>query len=232
MIEVMNETGTIASAVTERIRTEILDGTLRPGSKLKIGLVSERYAAGASPIREALNRLAADGLVTQHDQRGFTVAPISLEDLRELVKTRCWLEAIAIEQSIARRTAKWEEQLVLSYYWLSRTDRSVSPETYRTNSVWEKNHREFHAALLAACGSEHLLRYCTDLRNRADRYRQIAAAQAYPKRHEGDEHKAILDATIEGDAPLAIELLTSHYTTTLRIIEEHCSQMFDSHAAD
>lgn len=228
MTEAISETGTIASAVTERIRSEILDGTLRPGSKLKIALVSERYTAGASPIREALNRLAADGLVTQHDQRGFTVAPISLSDLRELVKTRCWLEAVALGQSIERRTARWEEKLVLSYYWLSRTDRSVSTETYRTNPVWEKNHREFHACLLAACGSEYLLRYCTDLRNRADRYRQIAAAQAYPKRHEGDEHKAILDAAIEGNAPLAIELLTAHYNTTLRIIEEHCSQMFEN----
>ncbi len=221
-----SEAGTLATSVTERLRAEILGGTLAPGKKLKVGLVSERYATGASPVREALNRLVADGLVIQYDQRGFSVAPVSLDDLRELVKTRCWLEKIALEQSIANRDADWEECLVLSFHRLSRTPRSSAAESYRTNPEWEKRHREFHAALLAKCGSKHLIRYCDELRDRADRYRQLAAVRIYPRRHEADEHKKIFDAAIEGRTSDAVDMLMGHYSTTAAIIEEHAGQIF------
>jgi GntR family carbon starvation induced transcriptional regulator len=223
--------GTLASALAERIRSEILDGTLVPGSKLKISSVAERYAAGTSPVREALNRLASDGLVQQHDQRGFSVSPVSLVELRELVQTRCWVEAIGLEQSINQRNSEWEERLVLAHHRLSRTARSVDPSTYRANPVWEEQHRAFHDALIGGCGSRPLLRFCSDLRDQADRYRQISAAQVYPRRHEGDEHLKIMEAALGGDARAAVSLLHEHYWTTFRIIEEHCSHLFDGRSS-
>jgi len=218
--------GTLASAVTERLRADVLSGALAPGAKLKIDAVRARYAAGASPVREALNRLAAEGLLLQHDQRGFAVAPVSLEDLRDLFATRCALEGLALERSIDARDPVWEERIVLAFHRLSRTPRSTDPSSYRTNPDWERHHRAFHEALIGACGSRHLLRYCADLRDRADRYRQLAAARVYPRRHEGDEHKAILDAAIEGRAGEAVSLLRAHFRTTLAIIEANAEDLF------
>ena len=72
--------------------------TLRPGQKLLIDFISERYGAGLNPVREALNRLSSEGLVERKDQRGFFVPPVSIEGWRELVKTRCWLEGKALEE--------------------------------------------------------------------------------------------------------------------------------------
>jgi GntR family transcriptional regulator, carbon starvation induced regulator len=230
MTEAVASFGTLASALAERIRSEILDGTLRPGSKLKIASVSQRYAAGTSPVREALNRLAADGLVKQLDQRGFSVSPVSLEELRELVQTRCWVEAIALEQTIVRRTTDWEEGLLLAHHRLMRTPRSVDDTTFKTNPLWEDYHRSFHTLLISGCESRPLLRFCAELRDRADRYRQIAAAQAYPRRNEGDEHRAIMEAAINGDVAQAVKLLQDHYWSTFRIIETHCSDLFQDTA--
>src|SRR5215211_2947747 len=116
---------TTATTVYDRIKDDILSGSLAPSLKLRIEFVCERYGTGASPVREALNRLSQDGLAERRDQRGFYVAPVSLEQLAELVKTRCWLEAIALRESIVHRTAEWEERLVLAFHRLSRTPRSL-----------------------------------------------------------------------------------------------------------
>jgi GntR family carbon starvation induced transcriptional regulator len=141
--------GTIATSVYERLRTDILTGGLTPGEKLRVEFVRDRYAAGNSPVREALNRLSSEGLVERREQRGFYVTTISDQDLRELTKTRCWLEAIALLESIANHTADWEEGIVLAFHRLSRTARSISETKYQSNPEWEARHRAFHRALIA-----------------------------------------------------------------------------------
>lgn len=68
-------------------------------------------------------------------------------DIRELVKTRCWLEAKAVEESIANRDQLWEENLVLAGHRLSRTPRADLGQS--ADPEWEQRHREFHLALIA-----------------------------------------------------------------------------------
>ena len=76
--------GTLASAAHARVRAEILSGVIAPGSRLHIRELCGRLGIGLSPMREALNRLSAQGLVKQSDQRGFTAAPLDLADLADL----------------------------------------------------------------------------------------------------------------------------------------------------
>jgi GntR family carbon starvation induced transcriptional regulator len=211
---------TTASTVYDRIREDILTGSLAPGLKLRIEFVCDRYGIGASPVREALNRLSSEGLVERRDQRGFYVSAVSLEQLEELVKTRCWLEAIALRESVLHRTAAWEEGLVLAFHRLSRTPRSLDATAYAFNPEWEERHREFHHALIANCGSTWLLGYCRDMRDQADRYRRLAAARIYPERQGPDEHRAIMEAAIDGDIERATDLLQQHYRRTRTIIED------------
>ena len=100
-------------------------GVLESESKLRVEWVVSRYGAGASPVREALNRLASEGLLGRHDQRGFFIMPVSAEELEELTRTRCWLEERALRESIANRTGEWEEQLVLALHRLARAQRRL-----------------------------------------------------------------------------------------------------------
>jgi GntR family carbon starvation induced transcriptional regulator len=215
-----NIRATTATTVYDRIRDDILSGSLAPSLKLRIEFVCERYSTGASPVREALNRLSQDGLVERRDQRGFYVAAVSLEQLAELVKTRCWVEAIALRESIMHRTARWEEGVVIAFHHLSRTKRSLDIAAYTFNPEWEERHRAFHHALIANCGSSQLLAFCDDLRDQADRYRKLAAAHVYPQRQGSDEHRAIMEAAIDGDIERAVALLEAHYRKTQAIIEE------------
>lgn len=212
------ERGTLASTVYEKLRNDIMAGELRPGERLRSDLLRERYEVGNSPMREALNRLAADGLVSREDQKGFRVADASRDALSELVKTRCWLEEVAIRQSIANGGAEWEERLVLAFHRLSRTPRSSSEDGYTHNPDWEAYHREFHLALISGCGSTWLIGFCDQLNDQAERYRQLAVQKAYPKRHELDEHREIYEAVVDGRADDAVAGMIAHYSRTAEII--------------
>jgi GntR family transcriptional regulator, carbon starvation induced regulator len=61
-----------------------------------------------------MNRLSTEALVTQSDQRGFRVTPVSADDLLELTRTRCWINEVALRVSIARGNRGWEEQVLLA----------------------------------------------------------------------------------------------------------------------
>jgi hypothetical protein len=83
-------------AAYRRIRADLVHGRLAPGRKLGLDGLRQIYGAGVSTLREALNRLASEGLVIAEGQRGFAVAPVSAEDLREVAELRLLLECHAI----------------------------------------------------------------------------------------------------------------------------------------
>ena len=205
---------TIASTVYEQLRRDILEARLDPGAKLRIEFVCQRYGARNTPVREALNRLAAEGLLQRAEQRGFSVAPMSVAELAELVDTRTAIEAMALRRSLSQRSTEWEENLVLAHHRLGRTPRSLNPRRFEANPEWEALHRSFHRALLAACGSRWLLRFSDELADHAYRYRQRSMQGDYRKRNVGAEHAAILEAALSGEAERAVQLLTAHYRRT------------------
>jgi DNA-binding GntR family transcriptional regulator len=211
---------TRATSLFDQLRADLLAGVLEPGSKLAIEALAEHYATSATPLREALNRLVSDGLVERREQRGFVVAPISAEDLAEITKTRCWLEERALRESIAARSAEWEEALVLAHHRLARTPRSLSDKRFEDNPAWEPLHRAFHRALIAGCGSRWLLSFCDQLADQHHRYRRLSAPRAFLKRGVKGEHLQLMEAAIEGRADDAVALLRTHFERTAKIIRD------------
>jgi len=211
---------TRTSAIYERLRREIIQGTLLPGEKLRIEVLRTRYDVGGTPLREAMNRLSTEGLVTQSDQRGFRVTPVSADELLELTRTRCWINEVALRESIARGDRNWEEHVLLSLHRLSRIP--IVVDNSRMNPDWSELHRVFHAALLAACGSRWLMDFNDLLFDCAERYRNLLAVIG-AVRDVHSEHRAIAEAAIERKTALAIGLLNDHYektsATLLRAIE-------------
>src|SRR5215469_6763641 len=111
---------TLATSVHARLRHDILRGVFHPGERLRLDALCERYKIGATPLREALNRLSAEELVSREEQRGFRVAPVSLADLAELTKTLCWITELALREAIKNGDAGWEDAVVLAAHRLSR----------------------------------------------------------------------------------------------------------------
>ncbi len=211
-------TATRATSLYDQMRGDLLAGLLEPGVKLAIEALSERYETSATPLREALNRLVSDGLVERREQRGFVVAGISADDLAEITKTRCWLEEIALRESIAARSPIWEEALVLAHHRLARTPRSLSDSRFEDNPEWEPLHRAFHRALINGCGSRWLLNFCEQLADQHHRYRRLSAPRAFAKRGVKTEHQQLMDAAIDGRADDAVRLLREHFERTAKVI--------------
>ena len=209
---------TQASTVYDRLQTDILTGKLKPGVKLRLKDLIEQYDTGNSPLREALNRLSANGMVVREENRGFRVPPASRKELMELTRTRCWLEEIALRESIVNGDSEWEERIVLAFHWLARAARGGDEE--HTAAEWEDHHREFHLALISACNSDILIGFCSELHQRTFRYRNLAEVVAYRDRHELEEHEELQKAILARDADKAVELLKKHYAITSEILIE------------
>jgi DNA-binding GntR family transcriptional regulator len=214
-----SSTPTLARMTYDRLRADVLDGQWEPGRKLLMHELRDRYQVGASPLREALNRLASEQWVVHNDQRGFSVAQASQAQLEDLVATGINIESLALAQAFANRSAAWEEKLVLTFHRLTRTPRSITVENYEENPTWERLHRAFHLALLEGCGSPLLLGFCEQLYDHAYRYRQLAVRKSYKHRNELDEHRAIFDAVMENRLEEAQRLLAEHYRRTASIYQ-------------
>lgn len=216
--------GTLASAAYSRLREEIITAQLPPGSKLKIRSLCDRFEVGLSPMREALSRLATEGLVRQFDQRGFTVAPLTESDLVELTMARCWLNEIGLRQSIEKGGAQWEEQIVLSYHRLSRAKRLINDDPADRSLEWSAAHMDFHQALISASGSRWLTNICAQLFEAAERYRH--AARRYGRsRNAINEHKQLMEAVIDRKPDDAVEIMKRHFWKTTEMGRKALSEL-------
>jgi DNA-binding GntR family transcriptional regulator len=215
-----SQASTQASTVHDRLRDDILTGHLEPGVRLRLKELIEDYDTGNSPLREALNRLSANGLVTREDNRGFSVPPVSRDELEELLRTRCWLEEIALRESIANGDNVWEDQIVLTFHRLKKVTLSDDAHEDPTSAEWEKHHMAFHSALIAGCNSGLLVDICAQLQTRTLRYRNLAEVVEYRGNYELEEHRKLQEATLRRDKDVAIGLLHEHYTITMQILLE------------
>ncbi len=218
---------TQASTLCDRLRVDLLEGRLKPGQKLQLKFLMQQYQVGQTPIREALNRLASEGLVALRDQRGFTVTGISAEELRELTLTRSWLEERALRESMRQGSAAWEEGVVLAWHRLSKTRRSLSDTGLESNPEWERLHRLFHRQLIIGCGSRWLITYIDQQVDLLYRYRQLSARKAFPVRNLYEEHEAITRAVVDGNADRAVAQLMAHFQASANVILAD-GEVFDS----
>src|ERR1700740_975433 len=209
--------GTWATAAYERLRQDIVGGRLIPGEKLRVDALRDRYEIGGSPLREALARLTAEGLVFQQEQRGFRVSAISANDLMELTATRLWVNEIAVRDAIAHGDVAWEENIVLAFHRLKRTPLRLRNDP-TVNADWNRLHRAFHVALVAACRSRWMLGFHNTLFDCAERYRNVVAVLSHENRDSVGEHAAIMEATIERKSEVAISLLNAHYERTTSLL--------------
>jgi len=213
-VKLSNET--LASSVYSALKGDIITGKLKPGHKLRLQVLKEDYDVGNSPLREALNRLSANGMVMREENKGFKVSSASAEELRELVRTRCWLEEIALRESIKNGNDEYDERIVLAVHRLSRLTGSETDDY--TTPEHQSLHKDFHQAILSECNSGILRKFCSQLQDQSFRYRNLSEVLQYRVGHEEEEHQKIRDAILDRNADEAVEMLCSHYQVTADIL--------------
>lgn len=199
---------TSGESAYRRIRRDVVLGRLAPGRKLGLDGLRAIYGVGVGTLREALARLAAEGLIVAEGQRGFAVAPVSAEDFAEIAELRLLLEQQAIGASFAAGDLDWEGQVVAAHHKLAVLERRLLAGEAADASLWKHYDREFHHALIAACGSTALLETYAAAYDRFLRYQMVAVV--FRGAVAAEQHAALLAAALAHDAGSARAILQAH----------------------
>jgi GntR family carbon starvation induced transcriptional regulator len=190
-----------------RIRSDIIFGVLTPSGRLKLDSMKEGYGLSVSTLREILNRLASEGFVVAEGQRGFEVAPVSIQNLRELAGLRILLEHHAMTESFRAGDVEWEGRVVSAHHKLAATERSIQSEG-DDPELRKRYDGEFHQALISACGSRELMQTHAVIFDKYFRY-----ALQYRGSETVEQHRALLDCALKRDIGAAKRILTDHISS-------------------
>lgn len=206
---------TLTEAAYDALRADIIAGLREPGERLRIERLRALYNVGPTPLREALQRLSADGLVEATGNRGFTVAPLDFAEFNDLNIARTAIEVEALRLSIARGDEEWEAGVVTAAWRMARADTALATDGGASLDTWQRTNEAFHLAMVAACGSNALLRVRKGLHDQCERYRR---ASIYRKRGLRDlkaEHAAIAEAVLAHDTETACQRTRDHFAATV-----------------
>ena len=188
--------------VRERIRSQILDGRLKPGARLVEDRLSAELGVSRVPVREALRSLAAEGLVRLEPHRGATVVEVTPQIVAELVEVRALLEG-----QNARLAARRHDPAIVRQLRETLAHGNAAAEAGTTEELTRLN-AEFHERLGEASRNSVLLDVMRGLRERTSLAFAInGRARA---REDWKEHAGILEAVIAGDEELAALLAIRH----------------------
>lgn len=212
----MSEAG---SRILSSIRRGILHGDWKPGGKLQPAALAEQFDTSTTVVREALARLAGDGLVESERNRGFFVQKLDLRWLRDITELRCVSEGLAAGLSVARGDLRWESELIATHHQLARARRRDPEDPEHITDEWAAAHKNFHAKLLAACDCPPMTKLAENLADSTELYRRWASpSTAAAVRDVEQEHLEILQAALDRDAGRLAALLRAHYEATVQVV--------------
>ena len=206
-----------SDATLQRLRADILNGRLEPGSKLGFADLSSRYDVSTGVLREVLPRLVEQGLVTSEAQLGFRVVTVSVDNLVQLTEARVAIETLVTRAAVIGGDLAWETEVVGTHHALARTP--AADASGDVSPAWLAAHERFHLAILSGCHNSYLVSATVRLRAIAEVYRwwtREAAARAH--RDVAGEHRAIMETAIARDVDGCVEATEHHIRTTTELL--------------
>jgi len=195
---------TAAMQVHDRLRYEIVTAALPPRAPLSEQDLTARFGVSRTPIREALLKLAEEGLVDIYPQHGSFVAPIRLTDVYDAQFVRESLECAAIALAAEKIDAEQSRQLS------AVLDRQNVFHKVGDNDRFFDADEEMHAVLMAIAGHAQVWRQVESAKAQMDRVRHLTVRRPLKRNAVLTEHQAIIDRVLKRDAPGAVEALRTH----------------------
>ncbi len=204
---------TLWQRVYDHLRAEILAGRLEPGAELAEVALSEQLGVSRGPLREAIGRLASEGLVTVRPRRGAVVRSLSKEEFVELYQVREALEMLAVRLAVPRLGPENVAALEgLVERMAAHAERAEVAEFFEANSA-------FHVRLVESSGNAKLLELYEQLLAQLGRYRLRSLTLRGNLDRSVAEHAAILRAAKRGDADRAAHLMSEHIRVPQRSLK-------------
>ena len=200
MVAALNASAGLRDALEE----DILTGSLKPGTRLDETMLADRFGVSRTPIREALQQLAAAGLIQIQPRRGATVVELPASTLVEMFDVMAELEAMAVRLASRRHTDEDRKAVLDAMKACKSAAKSGDVEAYYyANEV-------FHYALYEASHHAFLIEQCRQLHRRLKPYRRLQLRMRQRMATSLAEHQAIADAVLAFDGDRASQLARDH----------------------
>ena len=198
---------TASGRIRVALEHEILDGTLAPGTRLDETVVSTRFGVSRTPVREALNQLAASGLVVIRAHEGATVVKPTLDEVLEKFEVMSLLEASCAQ--IAAQRHNTSDQAAMR----SAIAECQQAEAAGDGMAFHDANNRFHEAIYRATHNVFLAEQTLSLRNRLVAFRRYVAFHPGRMIRSNAQHHAIMNAIFAIEPERASTLMSKHLAT-------------------
>ncbi|WP_188052344.1 GntR family transcriptional regulator [Aureimonas fodinaquatilis] len=201
-----SESVSLSAEVATRLEEEILHAKRKPGDRLDERQLAEQYGVSRTPVREALQRLAASGLVVSRGKQGLQVAKLAVADLLDAFSVVAELEALAASQAARRITPAQKEEMIKCHLACEEAVKSGDGDAFFTANI------AFHNLISVASHNRVLQEQLRRLTVKTSPYRRIITFQADRMNKSIPEHTAVMEAIFRGDGQAASDALRAHVT--------------------
>ncbi|HZU64474.1 MAG TPA: GntR family transcriptional regulator [Novosphingobium sp.] len=214
MLETDNSS--LPETLYQAVREAILDGRFAPGAELRQEVLARQYGVSRVPLREALSRLQADGLIELRPRRGFAVAELDVVEIIELFELRMVVEQHALEVAARMRSEADLREIEALLVQMEE----IEAHTPGNFPEWLDLNRRFHHRLVACAGRERLAATVSNLRDATEPYVRLEAHATGHVEDASSEHRQLYDAVRERNATLAGEVAREHALGTMKRLVE------------
>jgi DNA-binding GntR family transcriptional regulator len=205
------EVSSINNEVYDRLRQQIILGSIAPGQKISIRSAAEAFGVSTMPVREALRKLQAEGLIT-FERRSVTVNQLSLEEVKQIFQIRGRLEMLAAEWAIEKVTDKDIEEL--------RCILQKMDQENITMKEWRKLNRTFHIRFYECAGSSLIIEAIENVWDKVEPYMAIYTSCVADFAEGHKQHIEMLSAIEKHDLALLVEEISEHMKHTSHVVSE------------
>ena len=215
--KVQESSGSATEGIFDVLREDLLSGRYEAGGKLTISSLRNIYHVGLSPLREALSRLSAIGLLEREVQRGFRVPKLLHAELQDIVELRVELERKAVSRALRNGDSVWESEVLAAGHRLKNANSNKL-----TLAEWEQLHTQFHSVLLSSCESFWMLNFIRQLHEQFDRYRRKAPLNPTIRGLLDMQHEQMVDLALARDEQGIQELIEEHIRLSYEVAVRSC----------
>lgn len=196
----------VPQVIYESVRKAIVDGVYQPGESIRQESLAKKFAVSRVPIREALSRLEADGLIVLRPRRGYLIKELDESEIAEIFELRAVMEEHAAHVATKVRTPqdiKEVQALLVRMEAMSKGSLADAPQ-------WVDVNREFHNRIFASSGRKHLCQAINNYRAWVDGYIRVEIGMTGKLSEAHRDHRQIVTAFKNGDADLCARLSREH----------------------
>ncbi len=196
----------LARDLRDRLEGEILSGQRPPGSRLDESKLAQHFGVSRTPVREALRELAAADLVVLRPRQGAVVATVTVTQLLHMFEVMAELESFCAKLAARRMSAEERDQLLQVH-----EDCRELAEKGEAHAYYDAN-RRFHEVIYAGTHNAYLEETTRNMRNRLQPYRRFQLHHPGRTMKSWKEHRAVIDAILDGNAEAAATAMSHHVT--------------------